>query len=303
MTDATGAFSTTLTLPGLYDPSKHLYVHAVGSNGIDHASSPVKYLPVTFISQSNNVYYGQTTTFSATGFGANETVNIIWNYQHAGQFTIDTVTADNTGYFVITLPVPSTPNQSSIVVAAVGNTSKLVSTATVQNYATIALNPTSGKAGAKITVTGGSFGGAVTINLFLQNMLLPVAITSNPDGTFTGTFKVPTVSGAGNLTLEAVDALDNITASTTFDYVPTLSVSPTIVRTGDTISIKGSHFGANDSVTVYVCSNFNGTSVNTNFDGSFSTKMQVSGSPGTCKVTAQDNLTGLSVSATIVIES
>ncbi len=71
-------------------------------------------------------HYGQTDTFSIQGFGANESVSIIWNYQHAGQFTIDTVTTDASGnYCGWALPVPSTPNQSNIIVAAVGNTSKL----------------------------------------------------------------------------------------------------------------------------------------------------------------------------------
>ncbi|HLJ33194.1 MAG TPA: hypothetical protein VKU38_06065 [Ktedonobacteraceae bacterium] len=300
VTDATGAFSTTITLPRTYE--KHLYIHAVSSNGLDHASTAVEYLPAIFYSESN-VYYGQFDTFSISGYGANESVSIIWNYQHAGQFTLETVTTDSSGNFYGWASVPSTPNQSSITIAATGNTSKLVETVTVQNYATITINPTSGKAGAKIKIIGGSFGGDVSIALTLQNTMLPVKITSNTNGTFSATFTVPTVSGAGNLTLEAVDLTDNITASTAFDYVPALRVSPTIVKVGDTISIKGTQFGANDSITLNPCFNFNGVNVRTNFDGSFSTKMQVTGSPGTCKITAQDFITGLSVNATIVIES
>ena len=303
-TDSTGSFNTTLTLPTSYNPTKPDYVYAVSTGGKEHARTAVIFPPATFNSSTGDLYYRQPVTFFGTYFAANEPVSIIWNYQHAGQYTIDTVTADLNGNFTLTLPVPSTPNQSSITIAAVGTISQLTVTIAALNYASIALSPTSGKAGAKITVTGGSFSGASLIYLYLQNTSLPVTITSNTDGTFTGTFKVPTVAGAGNLTLEAVDGLNNITASTLFAYIPTLKVSPAIAKKGDTVTILGTHFGANESIGLYECGGVGYPNAygSTNFDGSFSTTMQVTGSSGTCTVTAQDYLTGLQVSATFVME-
>lgn len=301
-TDATGSFSVLITLPPVYHPSTKLYAHAVGSNGIDHASTPVTYIPAEFVPQSNSMYFGQTVTFSAQGYGANEAVNLVWNYQQSNQYTLDTITADLNGNFVVTVPVPSTPVQGNIPIAAIGTTSQITLTTTVQNYAAITLNPVSGKAGTKVTVSGGSFGSAISIQLLLQNSPLPVQVTSKHDGTFTATFKVPTITGAGNLTVEAIDQVNGISATTPFYYVPTLKASPTIIKSGGTVTLSGVHFAANSTVAISSCQNVN-LSVNTDANGIFTTTMPVTGPAGPCTVTAQDNWTGLYVSTTFVIES
>ncbi len=169
------------------------------------------------------------------------------------------------------------------------------------NDASIYDNPTIGKAGATISINGGSFGAGDTINLSLQGKAVGTT-TSNPDGTFSTTFKVPTITGAGNLTLTATDTATNTSATTPFQYMPVLKVSPTIVQDGDTITVTGKHFSAYSGVYLSLANNPYYGSVNTDANGSFTTTIVVSGlSSGTYYVVAGAT-SNIFVSVAVVVQ-
>ena len=302
-TDATGAFTASLTVPSTYNPSTRYYVYAVSTTGTDHARAPFSFYPPAFYAcdfSCSEVAYGQPITFTGNNFAIGEVVNIIWNYQQSGQFTIASTQAQY-GNFTLYETVPSTPNQSSVIIAAIGQTSHITLTTSVLNDAGIYDNPTIGKAGATISVNGGSFGAGDTINLSLQGKAVGTA-TSNPNGTFSTTFKVPTITGAGNLTLTATDTATNTSASVPFQYMPVLTVSPTIVQDGDTITVTGKHFSAYSGVYLSLANNPYYGSVNTDANGSFTTTIVVSGlSSGTYYVVASAT-SNIFVSVAVVVQ-
>jgi hypothetical protein len=84
------------------------------------------------------------------------------------------------------------------------------------------------------------------ITLTFQGTYLPVQITSNVDGSFKGTFTVPTVLGAGNITVKAWVTMDsNVSATALFVYLPVLNTSTTTIHAGDPLTITGRHFSDN----------------------------------------------------------
>lgn len=302
-TDATGAFTASLTVPSTYDPSTHYYVYAVSTTGTDRARAFFKFYSPAFSAcdfSCSEVSYGQPITFTGNNFAVGEVVNIIWDYQQPGQFTIASTQAQY-GSFMLFETVPSTPDQSSVTIAAIGQTSHITLTTSVLNDAGIYDNPTIGKAGATISVNGGSFGAGDTINLSLQGKAVGTT-TSNPDGTFATTFKVPKISGAGNITLTATDTTTNISATTPFQYMPMLTVSPTVVQNGDTITVSGKHFSAYSGVSLSWANNPYYSSVNTDANGSFTTTIVVSGlSSGTYYVVTSVT-SNIIVSVAVVVQ-
>jgi hypothetical protein len=306
-TDTTGAFSVSLTIPSTYDPSTHYYVYAVSTTSNEHASAPFKFFTPIFSacdSSCNDVFYGQPITFSDSHFAVGETVNVIWNYQQPGQFTIATIPYNPFNISSVSEVVPGTPNQSNVTIAAIGQTSHLIVTTTVLNDAAIYDNPAHGTPGTVISVNGGSFHTGDTITLSLQGKAV-ASTTSASDGTFSTTFHVPSISGAGDLTLTATDSITNTSATVPFQYMPAITVSPNVVQSGDVVKVTGLHFSANSSATVY----FGGTSIfntyneYTDANGAFTATFSVAGfSSGTYYVTAQDWKSELGVTAAFVVQ-
>lgn len=304
-TDATGAFTALLTVPSTYNPATHYYVYAVGTTATDQARATFTFNTPTFSAciwfTCGEVIYNQPVNFSVTNFAIGETVNIIWNYQQTDQFVI--ASGQNSYYgFNQSVIVPSTPNESSVTIAAVGLTSHLVVTTVVLNDAAISENPSTGKAGTTVTVNGGSFGSNDPITLTLQGVTVATT-TSNADGTFSTSFQVPTISGAGNLTLTATDATSGASASVPFQYPPALKVNPTIVQNGDTLIVSGKHFSANAAVYISWANYSYSSDLRTNANGSFTTTILVSGIPsGTYYIVATDAPSNLFVSVAVVVQ-
>lgn len=300
-TDTTGAFTVQLTVPSTYNPSTTYYIHAVSSDGNEHARNEFRFYKLSFAS-GGYAYYNQPISFMGSSFAISETVNIIWNYQQPGQYTIATVQADGSGSFNFLLPTPGTPAQSTVTVAAIGATSKLTAIIVIQVYPSIDLSPYTGVAGTKVTVSGGSFGVAESINLLFNGTAIATA-TSKSDGTFTTSFKAPPVSGAGNISVQATGATSGVSATAVFFYKPVLTLSPSVVQNGDTITATGKQFSANTSISLYSPMNQRGYLVTTNANGSFKTTIQIAGlQSGTYYVSAQDILSSLFASAAFVVQ-
>lgn len=312
-TDTTGAFTVLLTLPQKYIPTTSYYIYATNTAGTEHTRITYTFWKLLFTVCDASNYYncggdftaGYPATLFLYEFALNETVDIIWNYQHVGQYTITSVPfATNSGTVVAQITIPSTPNQSSVTVAALGKVSGLVATTTITNDLLLKSTPNNGSAGTNVTVTGGSFGASDTITLSLQGKVVAIT-TSQTDGRFSTTFKVPVVTGAGNLMLVANDAAANITATTSFQYLPVITINPTIVHNGDTIQVKGKHFTANANVSIqwYDSGPYEPTIVKTNANGAFTANMLVIGSAGSGANTLfASDISGVSASQNVYVQ-
>jgi hypothetical protein len=303
VTNTIGAFWVNLTLPSSYDPSTHYFVYAVSTTGTDHASAPFKFLAPTFTAcdyayTCGEIPYGQTVDFSGTNFATNETVDIIWNYQQPEQFTL-AKTQCFFNVFNAQKSVPSVHGQGTVTIAAIGETSHLIVTTTLIIDAAIYDNLYTASAGASMSVNGGGFGAGDAITLSLSGKTVATT-TSASDGTFATTFRVPAISGAGNLTLTATDAAANVTVSLPFYYTPTIVVSPNVVQNGDTVAVTGMHFSANAQVQVFVGSD---PYFKADANGRFSGTVTLSGyQPGSYLLAVEDWTSYIQVSAPIVVQ-
>jgi hypothetical protein len=302
-TNAIGAFEVNLPLPSSYNPSTHYYIYAVSTTSTEHAVAPFKFSIPTFAAcnisyMCGELPYGQTVYFYGDQFATNETVDIIWNYQQPGQFLLAKAQCFFNG-FSLGKSIPGIPGQGAVTIAAIGETSHLVVTTTLIIDAAISDNLYNASAGASVNVNGGGFGAVDTITLSLSGKTVATT-TSASDGTFATTFLVPTISGAGNLTLTATDTTANITASLPFFYTPIITVSPNVVQNGNSVTVTGKHFSANTQIEVFGNSYFY---VTANANGSFSTTVVLSGyQPGSYNFTVEDMSSYIQVSAPFVVQ-
>jgi len=304
-TDATGAFTVNLPIPATYNPSTSYLVHANSTTGSDHAAGLFKFSTPTFAACNvsnlcGELPYGQTVYFSGSHFATNETVDIIWNYQQPGQFLLAKAQCFFNGNdFSLGKSIPGIPGQGAITIAVIGETSHLVVATTLIIDAAISDNLYNASAGASVNVNGGGFGAGDTITLSLSGKAVTTT-TSASDGTFATTFLVPAINGPGNLTLMATDATANVTASLPFYYTPTITVSPNVVRNGNSVTVTGKHFSANAQIQVYGNSTFFLTA---NANGSFSAIVIMNGyQPGSYNLTVEDMNSSIQVSAPFVVQ-
>jgi len=304
-TGATGTFTVNLTLPNTYSPTTHYFLHAISTTGTDRATIPFKFLPPSF--SACNIYftscgeqpYGQRVGFTGGNFGPNETVDIIWNYQQPGQFLLAKAQCFFGDTFTTGKSVPSVPGQGAVTIAAIGEMSHLIATTTLIIDPAIYDNVYSASAGASINVNGGGFGAGDAITLTLGGQTVG-DLNSQSDGTFATSFTMPAINGAGNLTLTATDTTANIGLSLPIYYIPTITVSPSVVQNGDTITVTGKHFSATAQVQAYVG---NIQYFQTDANGSFSATVTVSGlQPGSYNFTVADMTSFIQVSIPIVVQ-
>ncbi len=302
-TDASGSFSVFVNIPDTYNPAVHYSIVAINAAATEKAQAHFTFLTPTFsacYSSCNEVAYRQPLFLTGNNFAYNEAVDIIWNYQQPGQSVIAVAQGSS---FNVNATVPSVPGQNPVVIAAIGQKSHIVLTTTLTIDAAIYPGIDYGKAGASIAVTGGSFGGGDTITLSLSGQTVGTT-TSLPDGTFSTTFKVPAITGAGNLTLTASDTTANTSANAPFYFVPVLKVNPSIVHNGDTMIVTGAHFVANSPISIPVGASFNQYFyANTNANGAFTISIPISGfQSGTNYAQASDGPAYLTVSAAFVVQ-
>ena len=306
-TGTAGIFTINLTLPNTYNQSTRYFLYAVSTTGTDRATIPFKFLPPTLAacnifntSCNGEQPYGQRVGFVGNNFGPDETVDIIWNYQQPGQFTLAKVQCFFGDGFTTGKSVPSVPGQGAVTIAAIGETSHLIATTTLIIDPAIYDNVYSANAGASINVNGGGFGAGDAITLTLAGQTV-AALNSQSDGTFATSFTMPAISGAGNLTLTVTDTTASVALSLTIYYMPTITVSPTVVQNGDIITVTGKHFSANAQVQVYV----GNTTVYfpTDTNGSFSAAVTISGlQPGSYNFAVADMISFIQVSVPIVVQ-
>ena len=143
---------------------------------------------------------------------------------------------------VISIPSGATAGAKNIVAtgAPSGDTQTVVFTVTTTN---ITLNPTSGKVGDSVTVTGSAFtpGESVTIKFDpVDTPVIPAFTLGSTDTSFTRTFSVPnTVSGNHNVT---ATGSSSGSSSAVFNVTPKLAANKTSGTAGTIGDGNGQRF-------------------------------------------------------------
>ena len=108
-----------------------------------------------------------------------------------------------------------------------------------------------GPVGTSATVTGTGFAAGFTVNVTVGTLPLASAVSDSAGG-FTATGTIPTGLAAGAQTVTAADlAGNNANANPdTFTVTPSLAVSPTSGLAGSLVTVTGSGWKINDTVTL-----------------------------------------------------
>jgi hypothetical protein len=155
--------------------------------------------------------------------------------------------------------------------------------------ARIILTPTSGPIGTPVTVTGTDFDPSSSVTIEFDTNTL-TTVTTDSNGDFSADFIVPLSALSGPHIVTASDGSDS--SSATFTVTPGIILAPSTGPVGTSVTISGTNFGANSTITVTFAENTVSTVpeiVTTDNNGDFSANFTVpTSSNGTHTVTASD---------------
>jgi hypothetical protein len=258
-----GTFTATLTVPTVPAGTYNIRADVPSGGPVEASASFTVLIPSITVSPTSGPP-GTSVSISGTDFipGAS---GVVW-FDIDNDGVLDpgepfvSVTASATGTFTATLTVPIVPAGTYNIYADVPSGGPVEASATFLVTPAISLSPTSGPPGTTVTVSGSGFAASVSgIVWFDSNnngafdLGEPSAsVTTGPLGTFTATLTVPTVP-AGTYNIYAdVPSGGPVEASASFTVlIPSITVSPTTVSSGQLITIAGTDFTPGASGVVW----------------------------------------------------
>jgi len=267
-TDGNGSFFVPLTVPKIYAQGARYYVHVDSSTYSTQLLFNFIPLNLSLSNPSDQLSFGSLTSFSGYGFVANETVDLVWNYEALGTSTAGTAVAGSDGSFNIPLTLPSVPYNSRFKLVASGRTSHFSTSTSLTASPGIVLTPSSGSAGTVVSLNGGGFGSDELVNVLYLNNPVTTART-NIDGAFTASFTLADSNEIGYQpdAIQAIGKTTGVSAAASFLSQPTLTISPTSGKAGTRITVKGKYFTASDTLNIYWVDESTGTSASQTFIG------------------------------------
>ncbi len=270
-----GTFTTYFAVPSYTTSGQH-YVTArdsstyVGSTQLAITLFTVTARQITISPTSG--YVGSTVTVSGTGFTANSNITITFH-----DISVGTTSTDSNGSFTsTTFTVPENYRGSHTVKATDASNYYAVSSFTIMQSITI--TPTSGVAGDGVTVTGTGFRASRSITITYNAVEVatsPTTVTTDTDGSFSASFSVP-AGGSATYVVEASDGTYKDSADFTVEASVSLSQASGYV--GAEVTVSGTGFNANASITITFGGNVVTTSpatVTSNANGGFSASFNV----------------------------
>ncbi|WP_336660640.1 choice-of-anchor G family protein [Leucobacter sp. USHLN153] len=161
--------------------------------------------------------------------------------------------------------------------------------------------------GGVVTLTGGGFESGEDVTVTLPDGST-TTLTAGEDGTISTTWDVPAAYAPGTATFTATGGTSGLSATTTTEVIAastaTLQATPNPVQQGGTVTLSGGGFDSGEDVVVTLPDGEE-TTVTAEEDGSFSTTWDVPAdfTPGTATFTATGETSGLSATATTVVEA
>ncbi|MCL2679145.1 MAG: IPT/TIG domain-containing protein [Dehalococcoidia bacterium] len=289
-----GKFSNvTFTIPSL-GGGTHT-VKATDANGND--ATAVLTVPSSISLSSTNGRVGSLVTVTGTGFVPGQTVSIYWD---AGINALTTTTASASGAILAEITIPAGVRGTHTVKAAdaTGNTattSYMVDPG-LNIYIVEGTTPVTGGFGDTVTVKGSGYTAGSTISFSLSlppdtSVPLttnPAAVTAASDGSFEATFNIPRAA-AGAWTVTANGGATNNIATATLIIIPKITINPTDGVVGDSVTITGTGFRPNQTISVTWGGTQLPTATSTDTSGSFSIDFNVPASKaGNTQVSVSD---------------
>jgi len=269
---AQGTFTTTFTVPTTATPGTAV----VSVQHTTSAYNPAYQIAVTFftVTQADvavsptSAIVGETVTVTGAGFTPGANANITFD----NTAIVPTVAVETNGTFTTTFAVPTSYGGNHVIKATdTNNRSDTVSFAILPS---ITIDPTSGKAGDTIEVSGTGFSASKAITITCDNAQVVAAqmpLNTESNGSFNTSFKVPTIA-SGAHEVKASDG--TYTGSASFTSSATFSIGKTEGYVGDEVEVSGDGFAAKQTVIITFDTELVKTFV-TDDTGSFSGKLKV----------------------------
>jgi len=260
-----GTISDSFNVPNM---PAGLYTVLVETSTTNSTSGTFSVVPAIVLSKKYaNV--GEQVTVDGTGFTATIPVTISFD----NVTVVSAVTDANGSFTEVAFSVPEKPRGTHrVTVADIINIHSLSIKLIVRQSITI--TPTSGNVGTTVKVSGTGFRAYWSITLVHEGVVIntsPASVVTNAAGSFNATFNVPAIFGRTS-EIKASDGL--YTATATFTYSASISLTPTKGNVGEEITVSGTTFTPVSSVSI----NFDNTQVatiDTDGSGNFITTFHV----------------------------
>ncbi|MEM4294015.1 MAG: hypothetical protein QXJ27_07625, partial [Thermoplasmata archaeon] len=233
---------------------------------------------------------------NGTGFGANLSVDIIWDYGLQSQQMLGSTTTNETGAFSHTVQIPQGTNGTHTITAKdwQGHLAQTIFTL----GPSLSLSKTTGTVGTLIDVFGYTFTPGANVSLFWDGGFAGQARTDT-SGDFTYSFSIPP-SQYGVHTISAIDEY-NVSATASFFVEPDVDVLPDSGTVGSITTIIGTGFSGNSIAFIYWDGTDTYRSERTDAQGSFILTFTVPEAPyGTHTIEVRDS-TGVAASTEYAI--
>jgi len=227
---------------------------------------------------------GDQVTVSGISFTASSLVSFYWDNVVVAAAATAT---DASGSFTLSSFTIPASSRGSHTLKAQDTSGSATANFTISQK--MAISPETGSLGAAVAVTGTGFGASKTIAITFKGQPVttePAAVTTDANGSFTASFKVPPVAAG---THPVVVGHDTYTRDANFTIVVNASISSSSGDVGSEITISGTGFLPDAPVTV----SYDDTKmaeVTAGADGTFSATIEIpASSGGEHTITATDN--------------
>jgi len=215
---------------------------------------------ITLVPKKANYKAQSGIVVKGSGFGANESVKIYWNYTGPGTGTLEgSPVASGTGAFAFKFPTPLTFT-GTYTIAAIGQTSGSVATAPFTLLPQIYVSPQAGGPGGKLYIYGNAFASGETVNIYWDytgpgtGTLMATTSADTVTGSFTtkGTIPANTTASPGDVPIVGIGQTSNASDTYTFIlYQPTVALGPMTGSAQSLVTVTAYGFQENENVNVY----------------------------------------------------
>lgn len=287
--DHTGAFSNVSFIIPSVGGGAHL-IRATDQDGNFHEVTLTVLTRLSITPTTGTA--GTQITVTGSGFAANAPVAITWD--NAALSPAVNTTASATGTISVTFTAPASARGQHAVKAA--DTSGNSATTNFDITAKIVLSPASGAWDDTVTITFSGFTAGSTLTASMLSgstaysvVTTPTTVTADASGNATASFKVAAVFN-GSWTIQASGT--NASATATLTVTQKIMLGATTGVAGDTVTLTGTGFVANKSITLKynnVAIATNPSAVTSDANGSFVCQFTVPSTvAGTMPVAATD---------------
>ncbi|HEY6542857.1 MAG TPA: PQQ-binding-like beta-propeller repeat protein [Ktedonobacteraceae bacterium] len=196
---------------------------------------------------------------TGSGYSANETVNVYWNYTGPGTGTLEgSPKASASGDFLFFFTTPLDPT-GTYTIAGVGQTSGSVATGTFKLLPGLFASPQGAGAGTPIQLTGNDFGAGESVNVYWNyngpgtGTLLGTG-TADSTGTFTLNASVPSSSklSTGGISIAGVGQTSKTIGLYKFTfYAPTVALAPLSGSANIPLTVSAYGYKAGENVSIF----------------------------------------------------